>query len=173
MAAARLSTGPDAADQIGLVQAAASQEQAAQSRKPTTSPAAPAPGLEQAAVGMDGQQAAAIQGSRLELGDMLDGGSEMGRPKGDGSFMQTTIMAAANIKEMKLTPKRASPRLAKNAGTDSMSKAKKRAAWTVVQVTHLTSPLFNFFLSIFRLTFQILMLVRAATLVRFPNQFLY
>lgn len=167
MAAARLSTGPDAADQIGLVQAAASQEQAAQSRKPTTSPAAPAPGLEQAAV------AAAIQGSRLELGDMLDGGSEMGRPKGDGSFMQTTIMAAANIKEMKLTPKRASPRLAKNAGTDSMSKAKKRAAWTVVQVTHLTSPLFNFFLSIFRLTFQILMLVRAATLVRFPNQFLY
>lgn len=60
---------------------------------------------------------------------MLDGGSEMGRPKGDGSFMQTTIMAAANIKEMKLTPKRASPRLAKNAGTDSMSKAKKRAAW--------------------------------------------
>lgn len=56
----------------GHVQAAISQEQQAQGS----------------------QQADAIQGSRLELGnaveDVLDGGLEVGRSKGAGTFLQTT-----------------------------------------------------------------------------------
>ena len=42
---------------------------------------------------------------------------------------KTAVLAAATIDEVKKTPKRAIPRLAKHNDVDSMQKAKKRAAW--------------------------------------------
>lgn len=47
----------------------------------------------------------------------------------EGEIHPVPMTAAAAIKEVTTTPKRASPRLAKNIDIDSVNKAKKRAAW--------------------------------------------